>query len=47
VVGQAAFPGAVIVKDVTKPKLALLHQNLPNVEPRWIKEGKRDRRGPY
>jgi hypothetical protein len=46
-VGEAAFPGAIIVKDVTKPKLALLHQNLPSVEPRWIKEGKRDRRGPY
>ena len=46
-VREAAFPGAIIVKDVTKPKLALLHQNLPSVEPRWIKEGKRDRRGPY
>jgi hypothetical protein len=47
VVGKTAFPGAIIVKDVTKPKLALLHQNLPNVEPRWIKEGKRERRAPY
>jgi hypothetical protein len=41
VVGETALPGAIVVENVTKPKLALLHQNLPNVEPRWIKEGKR------
>jgi hypothetical protein len=30
VVGEAAFPRAIVVQNVTKPKLALLHQNLPN-----------------
>jgi hypothetical protein len=29
VVGHAAFTRAVIVQNVTKPKLALLHQTLP------------------
>jgi hypothetical protein len=41
VVGEPALAGAIVVENVTKPKLALLHQNLPNAEPRWIKEGKR------
>jgi hypothetical protein len=40
-IGETALPGAIVVENVTKPKLALLHQNLPSVEPLWIKEGKR------
>jgi hypothetical protein len=28
-VGHPAFARAVVIEDVTKPKLALLHQSLP------------------
>jgi hypothetical protein len=34
VIGEPALARAVVVKNVTKPKLALLHQELPK-EPRW------------
>jgi hypothetical protein len=29
VIGDTSFPWAVIIQNVTKPKLALLHQTLP------------------
>jgi hypothetical protein len=45
VIGDAPFPRTVIVQNVTKPKLALLHSKLPK-DPRW--RGKKcERRGQY
>jgi hypothetical protein len=42
VIGEPPLSGTVIVEDVTKPKLALLHQKAPE---RDLTGGKRNREG--
>jgi hypothetical protein len=39
-IGEATLARTVIVQNVTKPKLALLHQKLPT-DPRWRGKGLR------